>query len=133
MLLAGIGGWNASAQQAATSAAATRPAGQSTAAAAGQTTEIPSAEQAQLMAQGRQVDQLKQAAESPIQELGNSGSTAGGGVALAGDRKPSIAPLIQPSQSIYAGEAVVRRVPGALRRIAVGDGEVLSVFSVGKS
>ncbi|MBB5943939.1 pilus assembly protein N-terminal domain-containing protein [Xanthomonas sp. 3307] len=87
------------------------------------------------MAQGRQVDQFKQSVESQIQELGISGASSGGGggVALAGDKKPSVAPLIQSSQSIYAGEAVVRRVPGALRRIAVGDGEVLSVFSVGKS
>ncbi|WNH45205.1 MULTISPECIES: type II and III secretion system protein family protein [Xanthomonas] len=141
VLLAGIGGWNASAQQAASSAPAARPAARAAAMpaaqaapAAGQAADTPSAEQARLMAQGRQVDQLKQTMESQIQELGSSGSSSGGGgVALAGDKKPSVAPLIQPSQSIYAGEAVVRRVPGALRRIAVGDGEVLSVFSVGKS
>lgn len=132
VLLAGVGGMSASAQQAATPAAAqARPAGASSGSAAAAPLD-DAAEQQRLISQGRGVDQFRQMAESRIQELG-SGSSAGGGVALAGDRKPSAAQLLQPAQTVYAGEAVVRRVPGTLRRIAVGDGEVLSVFSVGKS
>lgn len=127
VLLAGIGGVTASAQQAPAPAAppAATPA-------AGGASDEASTEQEGLLAQGRQVDQFKQqVAESQIQELGTT--TTGGGVALSGDKKPSVALPLESSQSIYAGEAVVRRVPGTLRRIAVGDGEVLSVFSVGKS
>lgn len=34
--------------------------------------------------------------------------------------------------SLYAGEAASRRVPGTLRRVAVGDGEVVNVINVSK-
>ncbi|HST44550.1 MAG TPA: pilus assembly protein N-terminal domain-containing protein, partial [Luteimonas sp.] len=61
---------------------------------------------------------------------GGSGNI--GAQALAGDGRRSLAPPISARLSLFAGEAAVRRVPGEIRRVAVGNGDVLSAFTVGK-
>lgn len=53
--------------------------------------------------------------------------------ALAGDNRPSTATLLPNKLSLYSGQAVVHRVPGSIRRVAVGNGEILSVHTVGRS
>lgn len=67
-------------------------------------------------------------AAGQLQEIGRSGDA---GRALAGDGARSSAPMLSAQLSLHAGEAAVRRVPQALRRVAVGDGEILSVHTVG--
>ncbi|WP_236493168.1 type II and III secretion system protein family protein [Xanthomonas massiliensis] len=70
------------------------------------------------------------AATAQIQEINPS---TGGGVALPGDNQRSVAPLMPARLALHAGEAIVRRMPTSLRRVAVGDGEIVNVFTVGKS
>jgi pilus assembly protein CpaC len=41
------------------------------------------------------------------------------------------APLIGDSISMYAGQALVQRAPGSLMRVAVGDGKLLQVKTIG--
>lgn len=69
-------------------------------------------------------------AAGQIQELGGPGAS---GLALAGDGRASTATALGPQLTLHAGEAAVRRVPSALRRVAVGDGEILSVHTVGRN
>ncbi|WP_245979013.1 type II and III secretion system protein family protein [Solilutibacter pythonis] len=52
--------------------------------------------------------------------------------ALAGDGRPSTASPLPDRLSLFAGQAVVHRVPGSIRRVAVGNGDLLSVHTVGK-
>lgn len=52
--------------------------------------------------------------------------------ALAGDGRRSTASMLPRELTMYAGQAVVHRVPGGLRRVAVGNGDVLSVYTVGR-
>lgn len=41
------------------------------------------------------------------------------------------APVIADAISMYAGQALVQRAPGALKRVAVGDGKLLQVKAIG--
>jgi len=68
-------------------------------------------------------------AAASIQEVGDQELS---GQTLRDDGRPSTAPLIASRLNLYAGEAAVRRVPGTLRRVAVGNGDVISAFSVGR-
>lgn len=74
-------------------------------------------------------DTVVQRTGASIQEVGDDGMS---GQALREDGRPSTAPLISSRLNLYAGEAAVRRVPGSLRRVAVGNGDVISAFSVGR-
>ncbi len=65
---------------------------------------------------------------NPLQEIDGGGD---GARALAGDGSRSSAPMLTAQLTLHAGEAAVRRVPQALRRVAVGNGEILSVHTVG--
>ncbi|MFC0676562.1 type II and III secretion system protein family protein [Lysobacter korlensis] len=53
--------------------------------------------------------------------------------ALHGDGRASSATPLPDVLRLFAGQAAVHRVPGALRRVAVGNGEVLSVHTVGRN
>ncbi|SIQ29102.1 type II and III secretion system protein family protein [Solilutibacter tolerans] len=53
--------------------------------------------------------------------------------ARASDGRPSTATPLPNKLALYAGQAVVHRVPGSIRRVAVGNGEILSVHTVGSS
>lgn len=116
-VLVGMPGWTAHAQS--TDVATTA-----------QSVDTPAAGTASVQAPADPQRQLQRPAGGTIQEVagGISGSKA-----LAGDARASSAPLVAPRMSLYAGEAAIRRVPGALRRVAVGDGEIVTVFTVGKS
>ena len=126
MLLAAGWATTAAAQQAGAAPGTGTPAAQAPAAepAAAAQGSAP-----QAMPPG-QLEQLLQRATGggQIQELDSGGR----GGALSGDGRRSSAPLLTANMSLYAGEAAVRRVPGTLRRVAVGDGELVSVFTVGK-
>ncbi|WP_267878628.1 type II and III secretion system protein family protein [Pseudoxanthomonas suwonensis] len=78
-----------------------------------------------------QVEQALRRAAGQVQEVGGSGD--GGNRALAGDGRASTAQPLADALTLHAGEAAVRRVPAALRRVAVGDGEILSVHTVGRN
>lgn len=47
-------------------------------------------------------------------------------------RRASTAAFVTPNLRLYAGETAIRRLPGTLQRVAVGDGGVVEVFAVGK-
>lgn len=96
------------------------------------------ADQARPAEQGKQVEELKQkaATSAAIQEVFQEAAPSGagaGGVALSGDSVRSVAPLMPARLQLHSGETAVRRVLGKLRRVAVGDGEVVSVFTIGKN
>lgn len=82
----------------------------------------------------RDMQQITGNAAAAIQEvLGSTGSgSQARAEALAGDGRRSTAPLLPRKLTLYAGQAVVHRVPGALRRVAVGNGEVVNVYTVGR-
>lgn len=52
--------------------------------------------------------------------------------AYAGDGLPSPALPLPNHVDLYAGEARVHRLPGAIRRVAIGNGDVLAVHTVGQ-
>lgn len=111
-MLLGFPGWTAHAQ----SADAARGAD------AGET--APAAAQA-----GASLQPAPRPVGGTIQEV----DATAGGPALAGDARSSTAPLLTQGMTLYAGEAAIRRVPGALRRVAIGDGEIVTVFTVGRN
>lgn len=113
VLLLGVPGWTAHAQSADVPQSA--PAAEAPAAAAQAGTSEPAA---------------TRPAGGMIQEV--KGAT-GGGNAMPGDARPSTAPLLSQAMTLYAGEVAIRRVPGSLRRVAIGDGEIVSVFTVGRN
>lgn len=81
----------------------------------------------------RDTQQITGSAAAAIQDVLGSGSgSQARAEALAGDGRPSSAPLLPRKLSLYAGQAVVHRVPGTLRRVAVGNGEVVNVYTVGR-
>lgn len=113
VLLLGVPGWTAHAQSADVPQSAT-------AAEAPAATAQPGAnEPAPARPTGGTIQEVK-------------GAT-GGSSAMPGDARPSTAPLLSQSMTLYAGEAAIRRVPGSLRRVAIGDGEIVSVFTVGRN
>lgn len=81
----------------------------------------------------RDTQQITGSAAAAIQDVLGSGSgSQARAEALAGDGLRSTAPLLPRKLTLYAGQAVVHRVPGALRRVAVGNGEVVNVYTVGR-
>lgn len=113
VLLLGVPGWTARAQSADVPQSAPAAAAQAAAAQAGASeTAAP------------------RPAGGTIQEV--SGAT-GRSSAMPGDARPSTAPLLTQAMTLYAGEAAIRRVPGSLRRVAIGDGEIVTVFTVGRN
>lgn len=71
--------------------------------------------------------------QGPIQEIAREFDDGAASRALRGDGRRSPAPLLPPSVQLYAGEAAVYRTSKALRRVAVGEGGILTVYSVGKA
>jgi pilus assembly protein CpaC len=113
VLLLGVPGWTAHAQSADVPQSATAAEAPAATAQAGGTEPSPA-----------------RPTGGTIQEV--KGAT-GGSSAMPGDARPSTAPLLSQSMTLYAGEAAIRRVPGSLRRVAIGDGEIVSVFTVGRN
>lgn len=66
-------------------------------------------------------------------QMVDDGASAPKPSALAGDGRPSTATPLPARLALYAGQAVVHRVPGSIRRVAVGNGEIVSVHTVGRS
>lgn len=82
------------------------------------------------------VDQAVRQAEAAMREVGQPAIMeipAQSPRALRGDGVPSPAMPLPGHVDLYAGEARVYRVNGAIRRIAIGNGEVLAVHTVGHS
>lgn len=113
VLLLGVPGWTAHAQSADVPQSA--PAAEAPAAAA----QAGASEPAATRPAGGMIQEVK-------------GAT-GGSNAMLGDARPSTAPLLSQAMTLYAGEVAIRRVPGSLRRVAIGDGEIVSVFTVGRN
>lgn len=53
-------------------------------------------------------------------------------IAVSGTRARTETPVIPNDVTLYAGQALVQEAPGALKRIAVGDGKVIDVRAIGK-
>lgn len=66
-------------------------------------------------------------------QMVDEGPAAQKPTALAGDGRPSTATSMPAKLALYAGQAVVHRVPGSIRRVAVGNGEIVSVHTVGRN
>lgn len=113
VLLLGVPGWTAHAQSADVPQSATAAEAPAATAQAGANEPAPA-----------------RPTGGTIQEV--KGATSGSS-AMPGDARPSTAPLLSQSMTLYAGEAAIRRVPGSLRRVAIGDGEIVSVFTVGRN
>ncbi len=96
---------------------------------AGAATAAPAAAEEPLAAPADPAAAAQAPAMAPVRELDGGTEVR----ALAGDGQRSSAAILGGELTLHAGEAAVRRVPAALRRVAVGNGEILSVHTVGRN